>query len=479
MLGFPIQPNAFTLSSVIKACSELYELNIGRCFHSMVIMRGFDSNIVVCCALIHMYGWNQAVEDARKVFDELPERDDVYCWTAIISTFTRNDMFKEALNSFYVMHRVRGLVPDGFTFGTVLTACANLGLLRLGKEIHAKVVGLGFGSNVVVEGSLLDMYGKCGSVRHSRILFDRLGDNNNFVSWTAMLGVYCQNKQYHSVLDLVRERGVMDFYAFGIVLRACSGLAAVNHGKEVHCKYVRKGGWKDVIIESALVDLYAKCGIVDFAHRVFASMEVKNLITWNSMISGFAQNGRAVEALMLFEDMIKEGIKPDSITFVAVLFACSHAGLVDEGKRIFALMGEFGIKPSVEHYNCMIDLLGRAEFIEEAECWLDNADCRYDKSLLAALLGACTKCSDYITAERIAKKMIELEPDFHLSYVLLGNIYKEVGRWDDAVEIRKLMVDRGVKKLEAGKSWIDSDNQDGSHVNACTEKSVYSMQEAV
>ncbi|CAI8587373.1 unnamed protein product [Vicia faba] len=478
MLTFPIQPNAFTLSSVIKACSMLNNLTLARCFHSLVITRGFDWNTVVTCSLIDMYGWNRAVQDARKVFDELNERDDVFCWTSIVSAYTRNDMFKEGLRLFYVMNRVRGLVPDGFTFGTVLTACANLGLLRQGKEVHAKVVGLGFGGNVVVESSLLDMYGKCGCVRLSRIVFDRLSDDKNSVSWTAMLGVYCQNKEYQNVLGLVRERGVVDFYAFGIVLRACSGLAAVNHGKEVHCKYVREGGWKDVIIESALVDLYAKCGMVDFARTVFVHMEVRNLITWNSMISGFAQNGRGVEALALFEDMIKEGIKPDSITFVAVLFACCHAGLVDEGKRFFVLMGEYGIKPVVEHYNCMIDLLGRAEFIEEAECLLENADCKYDKSLWAALLGACTKGSDYDTAERVAKKMIELEPNFHLSYVLLGNIYREVGRWDDAVEIRKLMEDRGVKKLP-GKSWIDSENWKGSRVNVYTEKSVSSTREAI
>lgn len=468
MLAFPIQPNAFTLSSVIKACSTLNDVNLGRCFHSMVLTRGFDWNTVVSCSLIDMYGWNRAVDDARRVFDEMFVKDDVFCWTSIISCFTRNDMFKEALKFFYVMNRVCGVVPDGYTFGTILTACANLGLLRQGKEVHGKVVGLGFGGNVVVESSLLDMYGKCGCVRHSRIVFDRLSDEKNNVSWTAMLGVYCQNKDYQNVLDLVRERGDLNFYAFGIVLRACSGLAAVNHGKEVHCMYVRKGGSKDVIIESALVDLYAKCGMVDFACTMFASMEVRNLITWNSMISGFAQNGRGVEALALFEDMIKEGIKPDSITFVAVLFACSHAGLVDEGRRFFTLMGEYGIKPVVEHYNCMIDLLGRAGFIGEAECLLENADCRYNKSLWAALLGACTKCSDYRTAERVAKKMIELEPDFHLSYVLLNNIYREVGRWDDALEIRKLMEDRGVKKM-AGKSWIDSQNRKGSHVNVCME----------
>ncbi|XP_057429030.1 pentatricopeptide repeat-containing protein At1g03540 [Lotus japonicus] len=483
MLDLDMEPNAFTISSVITAASKLRDLALGACLHAMVISRGFHSNTVISSALVDMYGRNRAVRDALKLFDESPEPEDVVGWTAIISTLTRNDMFREALRLFVAMHRGCGLVPDGFTFGTLLAACANLGWLRQGKELHAKVVGLGICGNVVVESSLLDMYGKCGKVGQARVVFDRLGDKNS-VSWTAMLSAYCQNKEYEAVFELVRERGVSDLYAFGTVLRACSGVAAVMLGKEVHCQYVRKGGWRDVIVESALVDLYAKCGCVDFAQRLFLSMEVRNQITWNAMIGGLAQNGRGTEVLELFEDMIKEGMEPDYITFIGVLFACSHTGLVDEGRRYFALMvDEYGIKPGVEHYNCMIDLLGRAEMIEEAESLLENADCRYDHSLWAVLLGACTKCSDYVTAERVARKMIELEPDFHLSYVLLGNIYRAVGRWNDAMEIRKLMEDRGVKKLP-GKSWIGSENQKGSlsglaNVNVFERSSVSSIGEAV
>ncbi|KAK7304083.1 hypothetical protein RJT34_15106 [Clitoria ternatea] len=454
MLSLGLLPNPFTLSSAVKASSHLANLPLGMSLHALVLTRGFHSNVVIASALIDMYGRNRAIEDARKLFAELPEPDNVCC-TSVISTLTRNDLFKEAVGLFYGMRRSFGLVPDGFTFGTLLAAIGNLGWLRQGREVHGKVVTLGMGGNVVVGSSLLDMYGKCGSIDWSRAVFDRLRDKNS-VSWTAMLGVYCQNGECETVLELVRERGVADLYSFGTVIRACSGLAVVRQGKEVHCQYVRKGGWRDVIVESALVDLYAKCGCVGFAHRVFVSMEFRNLITWNAMISGFAQNGRVGEALELFEDMVKEGMEPDHITFIAVLFACSHTGLVDQGKKYFALMmKEYGIKPRVEHYTCMIDLLGRAGLIEEAESLLENVDCRYDHSHWAVLLGACTKCSDFVTAERVAKKMIQLEPDFHLIYVLLGNIYRSVGRWNDALEIRKLMEDRGVKKLP-GKSWIES-----------------------
>lgn len=463
MLAFGIEPNGFTLSAVIKACSELGDLRLGWCFHGVVMRHGFDSNHVISSALIDMYGRNYESGDARQLFDELPEPDAI-CWTSVISAFTRNDLFEEALGFFYVMQRDHGLIPDEFTLGTVLTACGNLGRLKQGKEVHAKVVTSGLCGNVVVESSLLDMYGKCGSVDESRRVFDRMPRRNS-VSWSALLGVYCQNGDFESVIELFREMEEADLYCFGTVLRACAGLTAVRQGKEVHCQYVKRGGWRDVIVESALVCLYAKCGCVSFAYTIFMQMQVRNLITWNSMICGFAQNGKGQEALRIFNEMIKEGIKPDYITFIGVLFACSHTGLVDQGRKYFISMTkDYGIKAGTEHYNCMVDLLGRAGLLEEAENLIENADCKSDSSLWAVLLGACTTCTNSITAERIAKKMMELEPNYHLSYVLLANVYRAVGRWNDALEIRRVMENRGVKKMP-GRSWVESNRNFGSHLD--------------
>ncbi|ONI18700.1 hypothetical protein PRUPE_3G233200 [Prunus persica] len=460
MLKFGIEPNAFTLSAVVKACSEIGDLRLGLCFHGVVVRRGFVSNHVIISALINMYGRNYRSEDARLLFDELTEPGAI-CWTSIISALTRSDLFEEALGFFYLMHRYHGLSPDGFTFGTVLAACGNLGRLRQGREMHAKVITYGLCGNVVVESSLVDMYGKCGSVECARRVFDRIPKKNS-VSWSALLGVYCQTGDFESVINHFREMEEADLYSFGTVLRACAGLAAVQQGKEVHCQYVRRCGWRDVIVESALVHLYAKCGCIDFARRVFTQMPVRNLITWNSMICGFAQNGGGAEALRIFDRMIKEGVKPDYISFIGVLFACSHAGLVDQGRNYFILMTkEYGIKPGIEHYCCTVDLLGRAGLLEEAENLIENADCRNDSSLWGVLLGASTSCSNSTTAERIAKKMIELQPDYHLSYVLLANVYRSVGRWDDALEIGRIMKDRGVKKTP-GKSWIESNSKLGS-----------------
>ncbi|XXG70489.1 hypothetical protein AAC387_Pa06g3245 [Persea americana] len=454
MLDSGVEPNEFTLSAAIKACSELELLRTGRCFHGVVLIRRLESNYVIASTLIDMYGRNFEVDDARKVFDEMLGPDGI-CWTSVISALTRCDQFDEALGFFYSMQKNCSLFADGFTFGTVLTACGNLGRLKQGKEVHAKVITSGIGGNVVVESSLIDMYGKCRSVDDSRRVFDRM-QTKNYVTWCALLGGYCQNGDFEAVLELFRGmKKEGDHYSFGTVLRACAGLAAVRNGKEVHCQFLRTGGWRDVIVESALVDLYAKCGCIDYAYCVFSKIYVRNLITWNSMIGGFAQNGRGKEALTMFKEMVKEGIKPDYISFIGVLFACSHAGLVNEGWKYFMSMREdYGIKAGVEHYNCMVDLLGRAGLLEEAEVLIKSADFSEDSSLWAALLGACTAHSNLDVAERVAKKMMELQPEYHLSYVLLTNVYRAIGRWDDALEIRKLMEDRRIKKTP-GKSWIE------------------------
>ncbi|CAN8311121.1 unnamed protein product [Cochlearia groenlandica] len=454
MVSFGLEPNAFTLSLAVKACSEIGEVRLGRCFHGVVITRGFEWNHVISSTLAYMYGVNREPVDARKVFDEMPE-PDIICWTAVLSAFSKNDLYEEALGLFYAMHRGKGLVPDGSTFGTILTACGNLRKLRKGKEIHGKLITDGIGSNVVVESSLLDMYGKCGSVWEARQVFNRMSKKNT-VSWSALLGGYCQNGEHEKVIEMFREMEEKDLYCFGTVLKACAGLAAVRLGKEIHGQYFRRGCRNNVIVESALVDVYGKSGCIDSATRVFSKMSVRNMITWNAMLSVLAHNGRGEEAVTFFNDMVKKGIKPDYISFIAVLTACSHTGLVEEGRNYFTMTENYGIRPGTEHYSCMIDLLGRVGLFEEAENLLERSDCRVDASLWGVLLGPCAANSDASgVAERIAKRMMRLEPKQHMSYVLLSNMYKSIGRHGDALKIRRLMVRRGVAKT-IGQSWIDA-----------------------
>ncbi|KAJ8556170.1 hypothetical protein K7X08_022928 [Anisodus acutangulus] len=295
MIDLGFDPNGFTLSAVIKACCEIRDLKLGCGFHCVVIRRGFEENNVIISSLIDMYGKNYDFSSALKLFDEMPKPDAV-CWTSVISALTRNELHEEALRFFYTMHRRNGLLPDLFTFGSVLTALGNSGRSRQGREVHAKIVTAGLCGNVVVDSSLVDMYAKCGVVDGSQRVFDRM-DKRNSVSWCALMGGYCQKGEFDTVIELFRTMEEVDLYIFGTVLRACAGLAALKSGKEVHCQYLRRGGWRDVIVESALVDLYAKCGFDNYAYVIFRQMKVRNSVTWNSMISGFAQNGKGSNLL--------------------------------------------------------------------------------------------------------------------------------------------------------------------------------------
>ncbi|KAM0919051.1 hypothetical protein ACQ4PT_008456 [Festuca glaucescens] len=450
-----VSPSAHALSAAVKACAMLRDRNAGTCVHGSILVRGFSDDDIVLSALVDMYGHAASPGDARKAFEEMCAPDGI-CYTSLISAFVRNDWFEEAVRWFRTMVMTHGVEPDGCTFGSMMTALGNLRRVRQGREAHAQVVARGLCGNVIVESSTLDMYAKCGMMLEARKLFDKM-QVRNAVSWCALLGGYCQNAEYEKVLALFRQmdKEYDDLYSLGTVLRACAGLSSVKPGKEIHCRFLRNGGWRDVVVESALVDLYAKCGALDYAYRIFEASSVRNTITWNAMICGFAQNGHAEGAINLFNRMVREGARPDYISFIGVLFACSHTGMVEQGRNYFNSMSkDYGIAPGIEHYNCIVDLLSRVELLEEAEDLINKSPFRDDSSLWAAILGASATHSNPDVAERVAKKMMELEPQYHLSYVLLENVYRTVGRWEDASEIRKLMQSRKVKK-EPGTSWID------------------------
>uniref|UniRef100_A0A0D9WS28 EMB2261 n=1 Tax=Leersia perrieri TaxID=77586 RepID=A0A0D9WS28_9ORYZ len=466
--GDGVSPNAHALSAAVKACAVLRDRKAGACLHGSILVRGFDDDDIVLSALVDMYGHAAVPGDARKVFEEMCAPDGI-CYTSLISAFVRNDRFEEAVRWFRSMLMVNGVRPDGCTFGSMMTALGNLKRGNQGRQAHAQVVTRGLCGNVIVESSTLDMYAKCGMMLEARKVFDRM-QVRNAVSWCALLGGYCQNGEYEKVVALFREmdKEDNDWYSLGTVLRACAGLSSVKPGKQIHCRFLRMGGWRNVVVESALVDLYAKCGAVEYAYKVFEASTVRNTITWNAMIGGFAQNGHGERAINLFNRMVREGLKPDYISFIAVLFACSHTGMVEQGRNYFNSMSkDYGIAPGIEHYNCIVDLLSRVELLEEAEDLINKSPFKDDSSLWAAILGASATHSNPDVAERVAKKMMELEPQYHLSYILLENVYRTVGRWEDALEIRRLMESRKVKK-EPGMSWIDV-NRSRFHVSNVNE----------
>ncbi|WMV36279.1 hypothetical protein MTR67_029664 [Solanum verrucosum] len=240
---------------------------------------------------------------------------------------------------------------------------------------------------------------------------------------------------------------------FASVLSACGGLAELEYGRQLHGLIIKDGYANEVVVGSTLIDMYSKCGDVDEARVHFDMMPYKNTITWNEMIHGYAQNGCGDEAIFLYEDMICSGGKPDVITFIAALTACSHSGLVSLGLKIFnSMQQQYGLMPLVDHYTCMIDCLGRAARFSEIEELIDKMSCKDDSVVWEVLLSSCRLHGNVTLARRAAEELIRLNPQNSAPYVLLANMYTSLGRWDDTEEIRAAMLERQVTK-DPGFSW--------------------------
>eukprot|EP01018_Ginkgo_biloba_P013167 Gb_21056 [translate_table: standard] len=489
-----IQPNQFTFASVLPVCAKLAALEQGIKIHEEIIRNGLQSDVFVESALVDMYAkcgnterarnvfdkmcqrdvvcWNAMlagyaqngdVDEALKLFQEMPDRD-VVSWTAMVGGYVQNGQGAEALQLFRQM-QPSGVKADPNIFATVLPACANMAVLEQGKEIHENILRSGFQSNVFVGNALVDMYAKCRSIEKARNVFDTM-HQQNVVSWTAMISGYVQNGQYGEALQLYEKMQLVDVKpnsnTFATVLTACANVAAMEQGMEIHEDIVKSGFLSDVFVENALIDMYAKCGSIEKARDVFDKMHQRNVVSWTTMIAGYAMHGCGKKALKLFEQMQHSGVNPDDIALVCVLSACCHAGLVDEGRQYFDCMSQhYHITPTMKHYICMVDLLGRAGLLDEAQDFISKMPMEPDVVVWSCLLGACRIHSNISLGERVAELLFMLDPKNATPYVLLSNIYAAAGRWDDAQNVRKMMKDRRVKKTP-GCSWIEVNKQ--SHV---------------
>lgn len=370
---------------------------------------------------------------------------------------------RKHLHSVFVYTQMRkyDISPDASTFPSLLKSVAQLCRQRLGKAIHGSTIRMGFDSNVYVSTALVNMYGLCSSVGDARRVFDEMADRN-IVSWNALITCYNHNREFRKVLDVFREMQIagakpVEVTMVGILL-ACAHLGALNQGRWIDDYIFRNGLRLNVFVGTALIDMYAKCGVVDKAERIFKVMRVKNVYTWNVFISGFAMNGRGESALHAFSRMVMEKFEPDEVTFLGVLCACCHQGLIDEGRRYFRSMKEeFGLHPRIEHYGCMVDLLGRAGLLDEAQELIQTMSLKPDPIIWRELLAACRIHGNTELGEFAIKKLLELEPDNGENYVLLANLYARDQKWDKAREVREMMDCRGVRKVP-GCSSIEIDD---------------------
>eukprot|EP01018_Ginkgo_biloba_P016729 Gb_00639 [translate_table: standard] len=485
--------NAF-YASLLQACADKKCLADGKKVHARMVKTRTRLNCFLETKLVIMYAKCGSLEFARHLFDKMPEKNLV-SWTAMVGGYARHGCCEEALKLFHEM-QLAGLPPDNFLFPLALKACASLAALQQGKEIHSHTIISGLDSDVFVGSALVDMYSKCGRPEFARHVFDKMSQRN-LVSWNAMIAGYSQNGRHEEALNLFRQmestgikpnviswntmiagyaqkglgyealKMLIDMQSLGekpnlvtilSAIPACGNIAGLEKVMEIHGYIIRSGFESHVFVESAIVDMYCKCGSIDNARRVFDKMSERDVVSWSSMISGYAMHGHAEDALMLFFQMQQARAKPDYITFIGVLSACSHAGLVDEARQYLKQMSrDYQIQPSVEHYSCMVDLLGRAGHLNEAHELINTMPLEPNAAVWGALLGACRVHCNIDLGERVAEHLFHLEPENAGNYVLLSNIYAAAGRWDAAAKVRKMMKDKGVKKTP-GWSWIEVNN---------------------
>lgn len=449
-------PDNFTFPFVLKACARISDFCLGVNLHSLVVKTGFDYDVFVKTSLVCLYAKCGHLLDARKVFDDIPDKN-VVSWTAIICGYIKSGQFEEAIDLFRGLLEM-GLRPDSFTLVRVLSACAQLGDLNSGEWIDRYITDNGMQRNVFVATSLVDMYTKCGSMEKARCVFDGIHEKD-IVCWSAMIQGYASNGLPKEALDMFfqmqRENLTPDCYAMVGVLSACASLGALDFGNWAMCLLDGDEFLYNPVLGTALIDMYAKCGSMLQAWEIFKMMKGKDHVVYNAVISGLAMNGHVKAAFGVFGEMEKNGIQPDGNTFVGLLCGCTHAGLVKDGRKYFYSMSHvYSLTPTIEHFGCVVDLLARAGLLIEAHDLIKSMPMKANAIVWGTLLGGCRLHKDTQLAEHVLKQLIELEPWNSAHYVLLSNIYSASRRWEEAEEIRSTMNEKKMQKVP-GCSWVE------------------------
>ncbi|PWA68022.1 hypothetical protein CTI12_AA313660 [Artemisia annua] len=451
--------DAFACTSALTSCASLEALEPGRQTHAYTIKTNLDKDEFVNNGLIDMYSKCNCLDDARRVFNAIPNRN-VIGYNAMIEGYSRLNNLHQALDLFREM-RLKNIDPSLLTFVSLLGVSASLLTLELSKQIHGFMIKFGVSLDIFVGSALVDVYSKCSSTSDARLVFDEMREKD-IVVWNAMLFGYTQVSENETALKLYHELQLScqkpDKFTFVALITAASNLASLPVGHQFHTQLLKTGLDLDPFVTNALLDMYAKCGSKQEAQNLFDSTVYKDIVCWNSMILTHAQHGDARESLKLFEKMLKEGTQPNYVTFVAVLSACDHMGLVKEGFDHFESMANFGIEPGLEHYACMVSLLGRAGKLYKAKDFIEKLPIPPAAIIWRSLLSACRVAGNLEMGKYAAEKAIQIDPNDSGSYILLSNIYASKGMWREAKKVRRRMEGNGVVK-EAGCSWIEMDNE--------------------
>ncbi|KAL3517788.1 hypothetical protein ACH5RR_020377 [Cinchona calisaya] len=499
-------PDQFTVATVLSGCAGVRDLILGKQVHGFAIVSGFESN---CSnAIATMYFDCGEVGSGEKFLDGIG--GDVFMMLIKIRGYVSNAKYSDALKCISSAHNsIVILYQDHTVIVPLLTACSKLSLLRVGKQLHGLLITLGesFEFNLsdedgeIIGCALIDMYSKCGDVFEARRVFDHLlpqhishgnsmvlgyiyngliGDaralleimpEKNVVSWTSMMTGYVRSGKPNEGLNLLtkmysNEEGLIvngNCLTFVVGLEACSSLTDLEKGKQIHAKTVRmlvSADISNVVIGTALIDMYSKSGKLNYAQRVFDLMVEKNAVAWTSIIMGYAVHGLGFDALKLFQQMIGTGFEPNEVTFIAVLTACSHSGLVDSGLQYFKMMKKYNLVPREDHQTCLIDMLGRFGRLDEAFHLLEETEATEwsgepsRATAWAALLGACHLHGNVKLGEKVAKKMLVNGKQISTTHVTLSNVYAAAGLWDEAYGVRESWRKEGNINGEPGLTSI-------------------------
>ncbi|KAL6188649.1 hypothetical protein ACLB2K_040040 [Fragaria x ananassa] len=463
-----VMPDKFTFPCVIRACCSIREV---MKIHSLVIKLGLELDVYVGSALVNTYLKFLLVKEAQKVFEELPSRD-IVLWNAMVNGFAQIGRFDEALVVFRTMSE-EGVMPSRFTVTGVLSIFAMMGDFDHGRAIHAIALKMGYDSHFEVANALIDMYGKCKFTEDALDIFEMMVEKDIY-SWNSIIAVHEQCGYHDETLRLFYRMlgaGILpDLVTITIVVPACSHLSALMHGREIHGYMIKNGVGKgdvnkedvnDVLMTNAIMDMYAKCGSMRNAYMVFDKMKNKDIASWNIMITGYGMHGNANETLDMFSRMCETQIEVDEVTLVGVLSACSHAGLVSEGRELLRQMrSKYGVIPTIEHYTCVVDMLGRAGHVVEAFELVQNMPIQANAVVWRALLAACRLHRNSDIAKVAAQKLMEIAPWHSGNYVLTCNIFVDTGQYEEVSEVRHTMRQHNVQKAP-GCSWTEL--KDGVH----------------
>ncbi|XP_010507667.1 PREDICTED: pentatricopeptide repeat-containing protein At2g40720 [Camelina sativa] len=457
-----VLPDSFTLSNVISCCSMLGLYDYGKSVHTELFKRPIQSTPTIESALLTLYSKCGCDNDAYLVFKSM-EGKDLVAWGSLISGLCKNGKFKEALEVFGSMKdEDDNLKPDSDVMTSVINACAGLEALRCGLQYHGGMIKTGLVLNVFVGSSLIDLYSKCGLPEMALKVFTSMRPDN-IVAWNSMISCYSRNNLPElsiELFNLMLNQGVLpDSLSVTSVLVAISSTASLLSGKSLHGYTLRRNITSDSHLKNALIDMYIKCGFSKYAENIFKKMLHKSVITWNLMIYGYGSHGDCFRALSLFDEMKKAGESPNDVTFLSLISACNHSGLVQEGKNIFEIMKhDYGIEPNIEHYANMVDLLGRAGHLEEAYSFIKGIPIEPDSSMWQCLLSASRTHHNVELGILSAEKLLRMEPERGSTYVQLINLYMEAGLKDEAAKLLGEMKEKGLQK-KPGCSSIDVSNR--------------------